>query len=409
MKKMIVSALLLFTSSIYTAGTYDIISVWDNKTNAFLGGGVASVNGVGGLFINPAGLSNINKLDVTVASTIMITDSYGPMNGVNTIVRNNTAYPIGSIGAVYRFNDLITAGFGFYTPSAGGVTYNGVNYNIPGLEAREFSAKVYFAEFTPTISFNVLKNLNIGLTYRIHYTRQNAAMYDVSNLTNITYNTTKLSGTGFSGIRLGVQYKPCERLHLGLAYSNYVGVKTTGTVTATAVATDTATTYNIESESEYADKILFGTTYEAILKKLFIGFDIQYNLYSNYTSLDTTYTDLNTTVSIPQMMKNNFTLRLFGEYFVNERLPLRAAFSHSTKSARDEYHGALSTASPAGSYVFALGCGYELTQSWILDFSTSFAFNSGSVTTEEATTPYAVVGDYKSNSYYISFGASYKL
>lgn len=398
-----------FTQFIYCSGAYDFISIWDSKTNAFLGGGIANIADSGSLFINPAGLANINKLEVSYTSSMIITDAQAPANGANTVSKDSTVAPLGATGFAYRLNDRISTGFGFFTPAVGGATYKNINFGVPGLEARDMGGTVYFIEFGPSIAFSILKNLRAGLTYRINYSRQTGKLYDVSDLTNVSYNELKLSGFGFTGIRLGLQYDPIEQIHLGLTYSNRVNIKTTGQVVSTSVATNVATTLNLDSYSEYADKIIAGLVYDVIKEKLFLGFDFEYDLYSNYTDSSVTYTDLALTTSTPELKKNNVNLKFYGQYNVNEKVPVRLAFSSSLGASNKAYHNSLSTGAPGPSYVFGLGSGYKINEKWDVSGAFSFAINRGSISATEAITPYATAGDYKGDSYYLSVGFNYNI
>lgn len=228
-----VATLTLLASGHASANLLEVGVNAGAKLNGMGGAGSAHVSGATATVVNPAGLAETGQLDANVSFVGMYGTSQAPANGPDTDVHATSFVPLPMITAAYRLTDRVAAGLFFYTPSGAGGTFDGVNYGVPGLPPRPFGLTMYDFEAGPVLACRLPWRINLGVAYRVSWIRGSLNAYDPSSLGSGSplYAQTSMSGTDFTGFKIGAQANPIGRLKLGLVYRTPITVDLSGKTT----------------------------------------------------------------------------------------------------------------------------------------------------------------------------------
>ena len=154
--------------------------------------------------------------------------------------------------------------------------------------------------------------IDLGVAYRVTYVRGSLKGYDPASLASGTpmYAETNMSGTDFTGFKIGVQANPVGRLKLGLAYRTPITVDLSGKTKVTDVTTGTTAEMDITAQVRNVDKLLAGATYEWIAGVLLTSLDYERQFYSR--SRDIVVVSAAGSTSNPQHFKDSNIIRLGG-------------------------------------------------------------------------------------------------
>jgi len=396
MKNRLLFTFLFFIITITSAysNSYDIPMNLSARANGMGGAGMASCDGGVSLVINPAGIANTKKFQFEGTYTNMYIYLQAPANGPGTKSTTNEYSAMGHFGAAYRINDILTAGLVLYSPSAGGMKFKRVNFGDFTVPRNDFTGRLVFIEFGPGFALNLPYGIKIGAVYRMHYVEQWSNVYDLNvPVVNNTYNNVHLSGLGFTGFKVGIQYNPIKPLHIGLMYRNRVKINTKGVIKINPVGSPVRLGIAAKSAGRYNDKISAGITYEIINSKLFLSFDYGLDFYSNY--LTTTVRTIFSKNVVPVKTKDVHSFRLGIEIFATEKLPIRFGAIYSTPHGNETYHNVLSSGAPGANYTGSFGTGYKITENMEINFSYSYMINKGSVGVENIVPTLVSTGEYR--------------
>ncbi|MDB5037563.1 MAG: hypothetical protein JWQ35_1091, partial [Bacteriovoracaceae bacterium] len=105
-------------------------------------------------FYNPAGMSGVEKPEVAVNISNLITQISAPIGGDNQQRKSQwNLGPLFYLGGVYPINDRLTFGFAVFPTNLQGAKYTPATFGtITGREQSDFLARI---EFAPSIAFRV--------------------------------------------------------------------------------------------------------------------------------------------------------------------------------------------------------------------------------------------------------------
>ena len=393
-----VVALLTFLGSGYASA--NVLEVGVNagaKLNGMAGAGSAHVSGGTAAVVNPAGLAETGQLDANLSFIGYHVGGQAPANGPDTDVRTTSFIPLPMVTAAYRVTNRLVAALFFYTPSGAGGTFDGVNYGVPGLPPRPFGLAMYDFEAGPALAVRLPWRIDLGVAYRVTWVRGSLKGYDPASLASGTpmYAETNMSGTDFTGFKIGVQANPVGRLKLGLAYRTPITVDLSGKTKVTDVTTGTTAEMDITAQVRNVDKLLAGATYEWIAGVLLTSLDYERQFYSR--SRDIVVVSAAGSTSNPQHFKDSNIIRLGGELRVRPNLPVRLGVGFFDDFRDSAYVNASGGGAPAPTYLFSAGAGWAITRMLDLDCSYTLMLNSGTLGAA-GLAPTGVPGKYNSTT-----------
>ena len=390
-----VVALLTFLGSGYASA--NVLEVGVNagaKLNGMAGAGSAHVSGGTAAVVNPAGLAETGQLDANLSFIGYHVGGQAPANGPDTDVRTTSFIPLPMVTAAYRVTNRLVAALFFYTPSGAGGTFDGVNYGVPGLPPRPFGLAMYDFEAGPALAVRLPWRIDLGVAYRVTYVRGSLKGYDPASLASGSAETN-MSGTDFTGFKIGVQANPVGRLKLGLAYRTPITVDLSGKTKVTDVTTGTTAEMDITAQVRNVDKLLAGATYEWIAGVLLTSLDYERQFYSR--SRDIVVVSAAGSTSNPQHFKDSNIIRLGGELRVRPNLPVRLGVGFFDDFRDSAYVNASGGGAPAPTYLFSAGAGWAITRMLDLDCSYTLMLNSGTLGAA-GLAPTGVPGKYSATS-----------
>jgi long-subunit fatty acid transport protein len=377
------------------------------KLNGMAGAGAAHVSGGTAAVVNPAGLVETGQLDVNLSFVGLYGRSQAPANGPDTDVRATSFVPLPMMAAAYRVTDRVAAGLFFYTPSGAGGTFDGVNYGVPGLPPRPFGLTMYDFEAGPALAVRLPWRIDLGVAYRVTWIRGSLKGYDPSSLASGSpvYAETSMSGTDFTGFKIGVQANPVGRLKLGLVYRTPITVDLSGKTTVTDGATGaTLAEMDITARVRNVDKLLAGATYEWIEGVLLTSLDYEREFYSR--SRDIVLVSAAGSTSNPQHFRDSNLVRLGGELRVRPGLPLRMGVGMFDDFRESAYVNATSGGAPAPTFLISAGVGKAITRAFDLDFSYTLMLNSGTLG-PAGLAPTGTPGKYSATTHALALNLGY--
>ena len=376
----VVVTLTLLASGYASANVLEVGVNAGAKLNGMGGAGSAHVSGGTAAVVNPAGLVGTGQLDANLSFVGLYGMSQAPANGPGTDVHATSFVPLPMVTAAYRVTDRVAAGLFFFTPSGAGGSFDGVNYGIPGLPLRPFGLSIYDFEGGPALACRLPWRINLGVAYRVSWVRGTLNSYDPSSLTSgiPLYAETSLSGTDFTGFKIGAQANPIGRLKLGLVYRTPITVDLSGKAKVMDGATGAPLAeMEVTARVRNVDKLVAGATYQWIEGVLLTSLDYERQFYSR--SRDITVASAASNSSIPQRYRDSNIVRLGGEFRVKPSLPLRLGLGLFDDFREHAYVNATGGGAPAPTVLISAGAGCAITRTLDLDFSYTLMLNSGTL------------------------------
>lgn len=348
------------------AGGYDVPILYTARYAGMGGTAISFVDGGAGLYLNPAGLGQIDKGNLDLAVSI----ADGQIRGTPTFLqpdlnvksdRVQLPFPFLTGGA--RLTKFLTIGAGGYI--AGGA---GGEYEIPLNDGSTVVDKteVVFFESTIGVAFNIDKiGLRIGATYRITVGRLRRLRPDP-----ITNLDLKMTGTNFKGFRVGFQWQPNDVFSIGATYRTKLNIDMSGGA-GTALA--------FEFDKVFTELVFparFGAGMRFDIKHFAIATDVDWILNSqNEVAEFTAEPAIPFEISNTFDWSNQILARLGFEYrFLKDRLPVRAGFIYESTTTSKEFPNAFQPP-PAPAYLFTVGLGYNHGP-WRVDAAYGRGFSS---------------------------------
>jgi len=378
------------------------------KLNGMAGAGSAHVSGSTAAVVNPAGLSATERFDANVSFVGLYGVTRAPANGPGTDVTATSFTPLPMATLAYRLGPRLAAGLYFYAPSGAGATFNGVDFGVPGLPPRPFGASLYDLEGGPALAVHLPWRFDIGVAYRVTWIKGTIRGYDPSSLASGSpaYSQITMSGTDFTGFKIGIQATPIDRLRLGLVYRTPIVVDVSGRTTVLDGATG-AVVAEMDSTASVrnVDKLLAGVSYEWIAGVLRSSFDYEHQFYSR--SRDILVVTAAGETNIPQHYRDSNIFRLGSEFQLMPSISARLGVALFDNFRERAYVNATGGGAPAATYLVSAGGGWAVTRTVSVDVSYSLLINRGTVEAD-GLDPTATPGNYNHTAHAFSLNVGFR-
>jgi long-subunit fatty acid transport protein len=380
-------SLALGTAQPALGAGFDTPILYTARHQGMGGTAIGYVDDPSAAFHNPAGLQGVHGLALIGNVSLILahlTGSPAAPPSARSIQSSLTVAPMFLAGAAYRVQPWLSAGVALFPVASGGADYQ---YAVAGAQQYQVNeTRIVFFELTPVISLNVPKDsivpgeLAFGIGYRmslLDFERVQGARDNPQGL------DLKLSGTDFTGIRLGMQYRPVPALSVGAVYRNRVDV--------TARADEGTLQGNPASDVElpFVLPAQLGGGIRGDIDRLGVAFDATYTFQSqNERSLLGATIGPNR-VSVPNVFdwEDALTLRFGFEYRLGpaEEVPVRLGYIHDGRVSSRRYPSAFGTP-PTATQTFTVGGGYD-AGSWEMNLALALRGGSTEISPTEIAPP----------------------
>jgi long-subunit fatty acid transport protein len=426
-----VVAILVLLSAGTASASNEINGLFDARSGAMGGTGVAFLDSAAAIPTNPALLDLTKKFTLTLDCMLIIAqpeapytvshlDENGqPYQNYETIRSSPTSAPLPFLGAAYRLADRVVIGVGVYPTIGQGTTaeYKPAPDQYPEITLHN-KAALGLIEAGDAISVRILDNLSVAAMWRITYMTQTVSTPVPGNppvgtlldtMHNPIYADIKTSGINFAGVQLGVFYKPVPSLGLGFSYRNKVVVNGDGTTTTKNPVGGAPIV--LDTQTSFASPHTFraGVAWTTLSDKLLLAADFKYLLYEeSWKNVSTTTTRMGvpSTTTTPTYWSNCFNVQLGAEFKAGEILRLRAGYIMAPSATNPAYAQQF-MAPPGISHLVSAGLGFKAIDTLNIDIAAAYVVLQSHVDT--ATEYNGGVGIYASHAAEFSLSGTYHM
>ncbi len=349
-------ALSLVASSAQGAG-FDTPILYTARHQAMGGTAIGYVDDPSAAFHNPAGLSGVQRFAVIADFSLLLGKVRAtPERGIISEESNTVVAPFFLVAGAARVTPWLTLGLGLFPVASGGAEYEYELARNPFVD----STNIVFIELTPLASFDVPKDavlpgkLSFGVGYRasaLSFDRKKGAPDDprVLNL--------EMSGTNFSGLRLGLQYHPVPAFGVGFVFRNEIRID----AEADQVSVYTQTARDAKLPFVLPAKLGAGLVGE--VRELRLAADAEYAFQEQNGRSTLTGLLGSTQASVPNVFdwQNGITLHFGAQYRLGHgarRYPLRVGYVFDSPVTSKRYPSAFGTP-PAVTHSLTFGGGFQ--------------------------------------------------
>jgi len=395
-------------SSFAFAGSFQVGLQGQKQTGMGLIGTGFTV-GPSSVFFNPGSLVFLEGNLQLSAGISPIFSSVAFRKEAPSVYHAATDNPMGTPFSLYaagKLNDKLSLGLGVYTPFGSSTVWEddwAGRYLIQNISLMS----VYVQ---PSLSYKISDKwgFGVGLVYAYGKVELEKAI-PVSGQDGTEGQASLEGSTTALGFNAGLSFRPSEKLELGLTYRS--------TVTMEMEEGDAKFTVPASLEGNFPPENTFnaslplpgsvnlGASYQ-ITEKFRAGFDFHYVFWSEYDSLNLDFTQNTPALDDsknPRLLKDNFIIRVGGEYTLSDKLIVRAGAYYDSPAVEDDYY------SPETPDAIKIGLTTGLTYRPMekLDVDLSFLYVLG-VERDVTYAPADFGGTYKYNAVIPGIGFSYR-
>jgi long-subunit fatty acid transport protein len=352
--------------------------------------GAAFISSGAALYFNPALLRETGTMAATAAVAPVSAVIESPITGPNTTASTSAApFPLFLAGASYRLGERVVLGLAAYPVAGFGGTYPRV------LDGQDATLTAVSIELSPGASFEITKQLAVGVGWRATYTMLQTGAPLLS-----TYEQQSVSGTNLVGAQAGVLYQPVAPLRLGLAYRSKVCTDLSGTTGYAGMSLPTT------SSICWPHQFRLGAAVSALDDRLLVAADAGYSMFSDSTQelvVNEQTSNGAQTTKVPLDWVDSWSVSAGVEYLVHPLVPLRLGYGF----------GRTQTGSVAASYFFAppgiaqrvhAGVGLRLAR-WDLGVGAYYETVEASVPNDSIANP----GHYAMHGVAVALSATFRI
>ena len=366
---MIIFVVIITGSLAFGSG----FSIYEHGSKAASMGGafIAQANDASAVYFNPAGITGLNGINVQLGLTVIQPQAYfvGPTDidpNLYSPAKEEIFY-IPNFYATYKITDKLSAGLGFFVPFGLGSDW-GQDWVGRVLAT---NSDVQVMELNPVIAYKILDNLSLAVGFEYGMASVTLEKSAYLGYALDSYAEFKMEGeTTGMGFNVGLQYKPIDKLTLGLMYRHEMTLDFED-----GDATFDRPTINPAVDA-YVEGLLPDTKGDAtIVLPARIGLGIAYDFTDqltaefdyyriNWTSYDelTIKTDEPINGEYEQTVKKGYedkaSLRVGLEYRLNDQVAFRAGYLRDPHVVPDKY---VEPDLPEGDRnLYSIGAGYKV-------------------------------------------------
>lgn len=335
-----------------------------SKAAAMAGAFTGLANDPSAIYFNPAGISFIPGMNLTIGSTFVSPESqFQNLNYGNKIDKQKELFfVVPQVFFTYAWDYDLTFGAGVYAPYGLGTEWEA------GWTGDHLSRKIDLqnVHFAGVVSYKLMENLSVAGTFA--WSHASATLEKAGD--NPEYaGDVSLEGTG-SAIHWGIStlYKPSDMISIGASYRAAADLTLTGDIKFSGDRIPSAT----DPKEGKGEVILpLPSTFNlgvavAVLPTLTVTADYNWAEWSRYEKLEITNTDNNSVLtSSPRNWKNTSAYRVGAEFTGIEKLALRAGFLIDSDPVDTKYSEP--SLPDAGRTGYTFGGGYQLLDNLNID------------------------------------------
>jgi long-chain fatty acid transport protein len=407
----------------------EINGLFDARSGAMGGTGVAFLDSAGAIPTNPALLDQIGKLTISLDCmyitaqpeapyTVHRLDAAGQQYANYETQRSaSTGAPLPFLGGAYRIMDRLVLGIAAYPIIGQGTTasYRPAPDEYPNLVLNN-KAAAGLVEMAEALSFKVTDNLSLGLSWRVTYLTQTVSTgvpnsgspgILIDRQKNPIYANIDVSGMDFTGLQAGILYKPIPSLRIGFTFRNKVVVDGKGTTTTKNPLSGAPIVLDTIQRFANPHTFRLGFAWTGLQEKLLLAADFKYLMYAEaWKNTETTITmnGMPKTMLTPTNWKDCYNVQLGAEYAIGEIIKVRGGYIMATSATPKDYAQQF-MAPPGISHLFGGGVGVKVHDNVNIDAAGAYVVLQSRIDT---ATPFnGGVGIYASHAVEISLSATY--
>lgn len=410
MKKLNLTLLLLaVVTGISFAGSFQVGLQGQKQTGmGLIGTGITL--GPSAVFFNPGSLGFLEPKFSLSAGLSPIFSSVAFLKESPSMYEAQTDNPMGTPFSFYaagKLNDKLSLGLGVYTPFGSSTVWD--DDWAGRFLIQNISLMAIYVQ--PTVSYKLSDKLGVGVGFVYAY--GNVALEKAVPVIGQDGQEGKASlegSTNAMGFNAGVSFRPTDKLELGLTYRSSVIMEVSGGDATFDVPASLSTNFpeqnTFDAELPLPGSVNLGASYK-VGEKLQVGFDFHYVFWSLYDSLNIDFGENTSSLDDsknPRLLKDNWIVRVGGQYLLNDKLTLRAGGYYDSPAVEDDYY---SPETPDAVKIGLTG-GLTFSPSEKLDVDLSFLYVIG----QERDVTFAPAdfgGKYKYNAVIPGIGIMYSL
>lgn len=374
--------LLLFPLEVLASGF--AFSDQDAKANAMGGAFTAQADNPSAVYYNPAGITQLEGLQVSANVDYAICNAAFDSNGTSAAgSRGKTdgvqgEYLIPSLFSTYKLNDQFSVGLGVFSDFGLGSEWPGgwEGRYIPGA----VKSKVSTMSINPTVAYKPHEKISMALglvSQYLDFKMENKIPNPFAPFNPGTDLHSKLSGDDWAwGFNVGFLYQIIDSLKFGVSYRSKIKHKPGITQEITGMPTFTGKT-----DFDLPDILSLGLAWSG--EKWTFEFDTQWTGWSTYNKMALDY-DTIPDQTLKQDWGDTWAYRLGAQYKINQFFDVRGGI------AFEQTPVPVSTLSPTipctDRWIYSIGGGYH-RDSWSIDLAYSYKTDAGATFNN-------AVGDY---------------
>ena len=387
--------------------------LWSAHWSALGGAATSSVSGPEALYFNPAGLASSEGLQFSVSGTATLDKITGPATGPNTSVDSKTRFfsPVGILISK-SIQPKWGVGLGFY--SAGGTRTEFENLSIPPFTLTPtYKADLTLNEIAVGTGYEVIEGLKVGAAYRVLLASADLQYGGPAGANLVQYNLNGLSGTRYTGLKLGVQYAPKDA-HYGLGAEWRNSVEFTLKSDTSSAFANTATLLPGTAASvtnTLPQHFSVGGFYDVTPNKWRVLAEYTFTKYQDNQTLVVTgsATGIGAYRSVDQKWSNMSNVRIGTEYKGFEDWALRAGYVWTSQVTPKSDPSILFSAPGTGNTV-VVGAGKPIMNGFTLDGALEYSWAKGSVSTADLSPANITrAGTYTTKAYALHLSLNYSM
>ena len=372
--------------------------LFDARSFALGGAGVAFEDGAAAPFHNPANMSAIKDMAFGLTFSpyfSKLTSPWAdPISGSVVSLDTPTSFgPLGMLSYEKRLSDMFVLGIAAFLPVGQGATYN----NTPPF-GQNISGSLSQGEVQIPLAFEPFHGVSIGAAYRVSVAFEQASAYTVATIPGaaplIIPLTVKGSGVNWAGFQAGLHLQPLDSLQIGFNWRSKVTnvIKETINVAATAYTPAQSLTQN--SNFITPNMFALGAAWTGLDSSLMVTLEGRYWMYK-----DAYQNEANAT-----SWQDAMALSAGIEWKVTDMVPLRIGYDLG-RSATTDMGATWSLPAPGVSGGPTVGAGLYLGA---LHIDLGLAYGSyGKDIAASASAPTTVPGHYQSAAFAGSLSVAY--
>jgi long-subunit fatty acid transport protein len=373
-----------------------------------MGGAIGPiVDGPAAIYHNPAGLAQIDRMELNLTLSPMLVNLQAPFAGAGT--EQSTGWivaPLGFGGGALRINRFTTIGAGFYLTTAFGGRFSDVerigDCSLPAADrmtcgdvdppnGADQDLTFFVAEAAIPVAFNIRENLRVGVSLRLPFGIQIVDSYSQVGGGNYNRAEQRVMGVGIPGVLAGVQWDPIPQVSLSFVYRSKVRVPMHGHVD-TSFGGAMLNDLHVRTHWYVPHMFRLGVAWRGLDDRLRLVAEGRIQLHKEANAEQVFHIDTGTALGtidqhVPLGWRNAYVLSLGAEYLISERWPIRLGFSYGN-SATPRARATPFTPPPNTAPGFYAGAGYH-ARTWSLDGS--LGVSAGATT--HIRTPYPGCSD----------------